>query len=424
MKHLGFGLSSLLISLVLLTTCNTTEPPPETRKLILTFEDASCTEVWLKLETENISLPAEAVIKTDDSTVKNIILSSADTIIYVDSLLPNKTYAIQAFIQSSNQSEISSNEVTATTMDTTSHNFTWQTWTFGEVGSSVLYDVTIIDENNIWAVGVIYLKDSLGQPDPLPYNAVHWNGSGWELKRVSVNFRGNIITPPLDGAFSFSETDIWFVGSLPVHGDGENWIMFDLRTTLDPNISVSKAWGINSNDIYFVGRNGSIAWKNGSQWTKIESGISDNFGDIWGIPDGNSGYSKYLATGKAMIILDEGNRLTSINAEPNNYVNLIWGISNKLIYTAGNGIVLYKNNKWEKIEIIDLNTIYGIKGNNYNNVFGISSTSSIFHFNGYNWKNNNIGNNNIYFRLDVKNNLTAAAGWQGDKAIITLLQRN
>jgi len=47
-------------------------------------------------------------------------------------------------------------------MDTTSHNFTWQTWTFGEHSSSRLYDVAIINENNIWAVGEIYMKDSLG----------------------------------------------------------------------------------------------------------------------------------------------------------------------------------------------------------------------------------------------------------------------
>ena len=45
--------------------------------------------------------------------------------------------------------------------DTTSHNFTWETWTFGEHSSSVLNDVAIIDENNIWAVGEIYMNDSL-----------------------------------------------------------------------------------------------------------------------------------------------------------------------------------------------------------------------------------------------------------------------
>ena len=53
-----------------------------------------------------------------------------------------------------------SNELTVTTMDTTSHNFTWQSWTFGDIGSSVLYDVAIINENNIWAVGEINIADT------------------------------------------------------------------------------------------------------------------------------------------------------------------------------------------------------------------------------------------------------------------------
>jgi len=60
--------------------------------------------------------------------------------------------------------------------DTTSHNFTFQTFTFGEHSSSVLYDVAIVNDSSIWAVGEIYLNDSLGQPDPIAYNSTHWDG--------------------------------------------------------------------------------------------------------------------------------------------------------------------------------------------------------------------------------------------------------
>ena len=69
-------------------------------------------------------------------------------------------------------------------MDTTSHNFTWQSWTFGEHSSSVLYDVEIIDENNIYAVGKIYMNHSLGQPDLQPYGMAIWDGQTWELKKI------------------------------------------------------------------------------------------------------------------------------------------------------------------------------------------------------------------------------------------------
>jgi hypothetical protein len=53
-----------------------------------------------------------------------------------------------------------SNELSVTTMDTTSHNFTFTTWKFGTIGSSVLYDVAIVYENNIGAVGEIMIADT------------------------------------------------------------------------------------------------------------------------------------------------------------------------------------------------------------------------------------------------------------------------
>ena len=200
--------------------------------------------------------------------------------LYVDSLLPNTNYKYQA---SSISDQVSSNLLNVTTMDTTSHNFTWQTWTFGgQAGSCTLYDVAIIDENDIWAVGEIYLLDSLGQPDPLPYNAVHWDGNEWELKRIQTILRGNLVTVPLTGIFAFSSNDIWMVGSLPIHGDGQNWIMYDVRSTVDPSLSLSKAWGSSTNDMYFVGNSGSIAHYQNGQWSRIESGTDMSLVDMVG----------------------------------------------------------------------------------------------------------------------------------------------
>jgi len=60
-------------------------------------------------------------------------------------------------------------------MDTTSDNFTFQTWTFGDIGSSALNDCAIISEDNIWCVGEIKIADST-ENGYTTYNAVHWNG--------------------------------------------------------------------------------------------------------------------------------------------------------------------------------------------------------------------------------------------------------
>jgi hypothetical protein len=414
----------LIIAVAAVLTCNTIDPPLAL-ELKLELEDVSCTEAWITLIINNVQLPAEVVLYKNN-TAQNNILCYGDTLLYIDSLLPNQTYLLKA---ASTEYGVLSNEISVTTMDTTNHNFSWQSFEFGQHSSSVLYDCTIISSDNIWCVGEIYMNDSLGQPDPLLYNAVHWDGNQWELKRITVNFRGFLITTSLQGIFAFSPTQIWLAGGLAIFGDGTNWTPYDVRliTGID-ELSLSKAWGSNPDNMYFVGRNGSIAHYNGSPvaagWTRIESGTALNIGNIWGISDRKGGHNKYLAAGDAMLILNQENEVTFIDPEPNIFINSLWGITNNLIYTAGNGVVLFRNNKWEKIDRPDVNTIYSIRGNNFNNVFGISSAFSVIHFNGLNWQFINEGDPNIYYRLEIKNDLIAAVGWLGDKAVITLLKRN
>jgi len=127
-------------------------PPDQQPQISLSLEDVSCTEAWLKLTTSNISLPADVELLKDNIFIETINLSSADTILYIDSLLPNKTYNLSSIIQSNNPpageagQTIRSESLPITTLDTTSHNFTWQTWTFGgDAGSCTLYNVAIID---------------------------------------------------------------------------------------------------------------------------------------------------------------------------------------------------------------------------------------------------------------------------------------
>ena len=86
-----------LVSIIFFTNCNTTEPPPaDDRKLTLTFEDASCIEAWINITTENLQLPATINILINDSLSHISILNTQDSLIYIDSLLPNKTYIFKA----------------------------------------------------------------------------------------------------------------------------------------------------------------------------------------------------------------------------------------------------------------------------------------------------------------------------------------
>ena len=421
MKRVIFG--ALIISLsLLLQACNTTDPPPpdgEKATLELKLEDVSCIEAWIELTTTNLQLPAtitlEQINPAGDTTSHIAILNTQDSLLYIDSLLPNQTYKFHTTIQAYN---LTSNELSVTTMDTTSHNFTFETFTFGgTAGSSVLYDVAIINENNIWAVGEIYVADT-SQNGYTMYNAVHWDGNQWELKRILYD--GNIWT--IKTIFAFNQNDIWF--SAFVRYDGQKFIELPISPILT-GWSINKIWGSSSSNLYVVGNNGNIVFYNGTSWSRIESGTDLNIGDIWGITDDSGGYNKYIAADNAMLKLDEDNNLSRIDAEPGMILNSVWGISNRLIYTAGDGIVLYKNNNWEKIYSQGVNTIYRIRGQYYNDICGIGSPGSIiYHFNGYSWASINPDPNNRYRSIDIKENTIAVSGYQGEKAAITILRRN
>jgi len=419
----------LFLTIFLINSCDTNEPPSppsnsEKPTLELKLEDASCTEAWITLTTTNLQLPATFTLKQFNpagDTISQILnLATQDSVLYIDSLMPKQTYQYQV---SSIEHQVTSNELSVTTMDTTSHEFTFETFTFGgNAGSCTLYDVAIIDENNIWAVGDIPIADT-SQNGYTEFNAVHWNGIQWELMRIPFLFQGDSFYSPIYAVFAFSADDIWFgIGNL-IHWDGTRYFPIGISSVF-PSL-VNKIWGSSSSDLYVVGNNGNIVHYNGTIWQRIESGTELVIGDIWGIFNGNDGYNKYLAAVNTMLIINEYGNLQRVITEQGHTLSSVWGISEKLLYTAGgNGLSLYKNNKWEKINKPDVNTIYNVRGQGHNDVFGLSSTFNLLHFNGYSWQYINIGGSNIYYRQEVKNELTVVVGWQGDKAVITVIRRN
>lgn len=430
----------------LLLSCNTTDPPPpgnsDKPELLLKLEDASCTEAWITLTTNNLQLPAAIELKQNDQTRLSINLTTADTLLYIDSLLPNQTYKLRAIVHPSNQaSEVLSNEISVATMDTTSHNFTFETFTFGEHSSSTLYDVAIIDENNIWAVGEIYMKDSLGQPDPKFYNAAHWDGVNWELKRIYYDGGVWIIRT----VFAFSANNIWF--SAFVRYDGHSFIEIPIPPVL-MGWTVNKIWGSSSNDIYAVGNGGNIVRYNGS-WQKLESGTDVNLTDVYGTPDGEvvwiAGYEDFKPT----VLLKINNNTIQTIFNSRDYLFVfdpehisggiagIWTNSKNYIYVT-TWYSLYRKsfyNGFSKEEALipsNPQTFFGLKsrGTDINNIFTIGSRYNIHHYNGNTFKSFKFPADEsvTYIGLDVEKNITVLCGRKyengiSDKAIITIINK-
>ena len=118
--------SVVLLVLLGFISCKKDEPTqPHVTAIQLSVEDVSCTEAWLRVSLTDASGPRTVALQQDGHTVLAARLFGADSLLVVEGLLPHRTYSFAA----ERLSDTTAIDVTApvqmTTMDTTSHNITW-----------------------------------------------------------------------------------------------------------------------------------------------------------------------------------------------------------------------------------------------------------------------------------------------------------
>jgi hypothetical protein len=277
----GFFIIRILLALFLLMVlsfaCKNNPIKPEQWQINLTLVETSCTEAYLKMQVGAELSERTVILKRDNVELWTRSINATELTITDTNLIPGHTYTYTASLTSPPPIWVGSNsssQVQLRTMDTTSHDFTWQTYTFGGgAGSSVLYDVATIGDT-AWAVGEIYLAGK-----SIPYCLAQWDGTNWSLKRLYYYNSSYGTTMPLysvKGIFAFSTTDIWLAAGSIFHWNGRDSLTefsFNRLTLPDPNATIDKLWGISSSLLYGVGNAGTIVAYNGN-WTKIEGGTN------------------------------------------------------------------------------------------------------------------------------------------------------
>ncbi|MFQ6618637.1 MAG: glucosyl transferase, partial [Fidelibacterota bacterium] len=313
------------------------------------------------------------------------------------------------------------------TMDTTRHDFQWEVIEFpSPFGSGALYDVAIIDENDIWAVGEIYADSA--QPW-LPYNAVHWDGEKWELKKVPYyDETGYAWYTPIKSILAFSAEDIWFEAG--IHWNG---IEFESRPlNIDFPSHVNKMWGTSSDDLYIVGNNGLIAHYDGQGWQRMESGTELDFRDIWGTVNPNTGKIQFMAIASAgfspppdiyLLFYDGQFHTITKDGLPGVLVSG-WFIPDRKYFVVRDGVFYtYQLGKvWQADTIHPLLFKAAIRGTNLNDIIITGGFGLVSHFNGVSWRHY-AGNElpsfyGTYGSVDYNGTLLIAVGDIGDRAIV------
>jgi hypothetical protein len=303
----------------------------------------------------------------------------------IDSLQQGKTYSffVEAYSKD-NKLKDTSKTIMVKTLSPTSHSITWQIDTLGITGN-FLIDVWGLNENNIWAVGRIWMLE--GQTGVIFWNGIKWNyhsSPGAYLESIYGFNNNQLVVAGLHGTNGF--VAIW---------DGDRWKetnFFNYFPNGDTVWALRSIWGNSPDDVWAVGDKGTIIHWDGRQWSKINAGILTTIKDIWGI----SSQEVYLITDgyfgslPSEIYKYDGTSWDRINiVDIYDYTgNTVWKLPGGKLLAGGKSILEFTGQGYHEI-IIQGRTRYVLEmyGSNINNLFTVGVFGEITHFDGLTWKN-------------------------------------
>lgn len=426
---------NLLSCFFFLSSCSeSTDPKIEYGKVKLTAETIAASFVRMKLEITSEQKYDAFRVERNGNTVKESEITGTDTVFYDGGLEPQSAYNYKAFLLRKGSVIDTSITLTVNTTATSSHEFTWRVDTLG-IFSSILHDVKVIDENNVWAAGEVRLDE----PDTVfnnPFrltNAVKWNGSNYEYYYIPVKTHsGNYGFQELRSIIAFSNDDIWmfsYAGSY-VHWNGTEWTSEYIWAIKG---MIQAAWGASADDFYAVGDNGTLVHYDGLKFTAVESGTGIDLFDIEGVVDENTGQQRIWALGNGIIIYYNGESWNTIWNQDIDILQNNFRYPRSIYVPDQKSVILsiWKNpvarlycfdqlNFYNHLYLTDhVIYSYGMVGTNINDIIIAGSFDDIEHYNGSSVKEFEqlLGGGNLYGVDRTSNKIFAVGMMSGQIAL-------
>ncbi len=418
------SLLSILLAAFLTFSCDP-ELNPASSGAALSVDDVDVSRAWIRVILTD---PVEAPFAVDRNgkTILRIPTAPVDTILLDDSLLPRHQYLYQL---SSSRHTILAKTV-LTTLDTTSNNFAWEIDTLDISGFSELRDIAIVNDSLVYTCGAIYLRDSLGETDPTPYNLAKWNGTRWDFIRLQFYAYCGQSTQssyPTSSVLAFNSHDVW------VAMDGDQiatWNGTAQTATICAPTShaIRKIWGPYGYAIYAAGDDGSLLYYSYGGWEPIETGTSLNITDIWGSANPAQILAVASETGEnfqtAIVKIDSGRASLISTSHVSSPVSTIWFVPDRHYYVGGE--VLCDKHRlsdtcWNDISPATGFQINSIRGSGVNDVFAVGTFGEILHWNGVRWQSfrAQLGlTGGVFSSVSAHGNSVVAAGFNGRSAVV------
>ena len=382
----------LLFSFTLLVlSCNTTEPPPPPPNGVTIENTIALTTLWQDLNKIAINFTRSQFDTTGTYTYrlkrKNpagseteylFILLGLDTTFVDENLTQGTEYIYKVEAEQQGKTTDTSKTIIAATLDTTSHEINWQIDTLGQPGN-FLYDVWGLDENNVWAVGYVELRGSGS-------GIIKWDGSKWGLFPPSEGVK--------QGIYGFSEESIFVVGESVNRGfaaiwNGNSWTEYRDDYFLsrgDTVYPLTGIWGSAPDDVWAVGNQGTIIHWNGTEWQKVDAGITTRITAIWGTTQSEI-YIVPISGVRSALYKFNGSVWQKISDNIGIFSTTLWKVKQQSLLIGGTSLLEYNGSMFQEIQIPGRTRgIVKIRGSNINNIFTAGDFGEITHFNGLSWQ--------------------------------------
>lgn len=404
-------------------------PPVKAKTEIkMTIDDVASTDLYIKIELSDTLKNNTINICRDNKPVLTFHLSGKDTLLLDTNLKPNCLYHYTAYLKEDSINVDTSGSVTANTMDTTSHNIIWTEYRVQGVGG--LYDVGIIDENNIWAVGGIEKVDT----NYVFWNRVRWDGSRWNYENVYTNDTTWGIRKAI---FVLNRNNIMMGGGYPMYWDGSKFKMIRYPDNVMPTWT-NGIWVTDKDNFYIVGDSGNAAHYSNGIWNKLNTQTRNNLQDVYGTTDGRDVWAcgNQIFSVESVLLHIKDNTVTKYYENVINndvaFITSLWVKNKRLYYLSNLKIFMSPADRLApaKMDVQFPKSGIAVRGNNVNDIFVAADCGYIYHYNGStSHRYNEMYNPNHYImKMCVKDNTIVIVGWDtnaqfGNKIFIIIGKR-
>jgi hypothetical protein len=198
----------------------------------------------------------------------------------------------------------------------------------------------------------------------------------------------------LHGSWGSSATDVFAVGgyefcfdssaascfSYPIilHYTETGWAVMPPPEDTESLVGV---WGSTANDVFAVGKAGTILHYDGATWTKMRDG--EDLGAVWG-----SSAEDVFAAGEGILHYDGQTWSAASIPEESAFLNGIWGSSGTDVFAVGllGTILHYDGHDWTRMPApVSDERLQAVWGTSGNNVFAVGRGGTVLRYDGVAW---------------------------------------